>query len=515
VRAVLALLLLVAAFVARATDYCVDADSGSDSNDGISTYSAVTKTCPSSGGHAPWATVGRHNGSAQANAITGLLAVGPGDNEYIVGSDRPYTSFFLSGIPGTAAAPVTFAGVAGVNRALPLVISVARSNGQAVNLSSGITYTTVSNIEVWNPNFTNQNGACILVGSSGDGALSFASTSGNFTNGETVTQATSGASATLLYYDVTNKLMYLSSVTGAFDTTHVVTGGTSGKTGTPTGVSGSNIHHILLDKVKAHGCGGTGIGTTWVDYITVSNSEIYDVDATVATYSGSGISLYNPTVFVGDDGSPGRCYGVTGINTVGYRNCVLNNRIWNTTPGLGAASDGNGIIIDNWTCSQHPSDNCAGANYPYGALIQGNTVFNNQGRGIHIYTTQPDLTKGNGVVVDNNTGWNNCTVLNTPCPNTAGDFDSLGFGGVNSFGAFFTHNTIVAPYYAINVTSATGGTVRATCNNNNGTSGQTRWDSTGTFTTTSSISSNPQLTAPAATPPADFRPTGSTPSPGC
>ena len=58
---------------------------------------------------------------------------------------------------------------------------------------------------------------------------------GNFTVGETVTQATSGTTGIVFRWDTVSKILYLVSVTGVFDTTHTVTGGSSGATGIPLG----------------------------------------------------------------------------------------------------------------------------------------------------------------------------------------------------------------------------------------------------------------------------------------
>ena len=56
---------------------------------------------------------------------------------------------------------------------------------------------------------------------------------GDFTVGETVTQATSGTTGIVFRWDKVSKILYAVSVTGNFDTTHTVTGGSSGATAIP------------------------------------------------------------------------------------------------------------------------------------------------------------------------------------------------------------------------------------------------------------------------------------------
>lgn len=60
---------------------------------------------------------------------------------------------------------------------------------------------------------------------------------GTFVLGETVTQATSGATGVVLAISTSPTALVLKSVTGTFDATHVLTGGTSGATATATSVA--------------------------------------------------------------------------------------------------------------------------------------------------------------------------------------------------------------------------------------------------------------------------------------
>lgn len=76
-------------------------------------------------------------------------------------------------------------------------------------------------------------------------SLTFTSvTSGPFQAGETVNQATSGASGTVEVYDSTNKIIYLSATSGTWDTSHTVTGVLSGANGTPSAKDDGGVSYI-------------------------------------------------------------------------------------------------------------------------------------------------------------------------------------------------------------------------------------------------------------------------------
>ena len=61
---------------------------------------------------------------------------------------------------------------------------------------------------------------------------------GTFQVGETVTQATSGATGVVVVQSSTG--IVVDAITGTFDTTHLVTGGTSSATGTPSLITANN-----------------------------------------------------------------------------------------------------------------------------------------------------------------------------------------------------------------------------------------------------------------------------------
>ena len=89
------------------------------------------------------------------------------------------------------------------------------------------------------------------------------SVTGNFTVGETVVQATSGAMGVVARWDKTQLNLYLWSMTGTFDATHALTGASSGAIGTPIEVSYAFPGGIRLTGVAFKG----GVG----DHLVVRN----------------------------------------------------------------------------------------------------------------------------------------------------------------------------------------------------------------------------------------------------
>lgn len=75
-----------------------------------------------------------------------------------------------------------------------------------------------------------------------------ASVTGDFTAGETVVQASSSAMGTVARWDKVQKSLYLYSMTGTFDNTNAITGGTSGAIGTPIEVAYAFPGGIRLSK---------------------------------------------------------------------------------------------------------------------------------------------------------------------------------------------------------------------------------------------------------------------------
>lgn len=153
-------------------------------------------------------------------------------------------------------------------------------------------------------------------------------------------------------------------------------------------------HHIQVLNNTCHNNPGSGIGVAYGDFYVIESNLCYD-NCQTNQFQGSGISIYAARSL--EEGA------------VGHRNFVRGNICWRNTirklPGNPEPvhSDGNGIIIDDFHNSQlgHPA-----GNYKFGTLVENNLVYQNGGKGIHVYYSD-------NVLVRNNTSYrNNCDSLN-------------------------------------------------------------------------------------------------------
>jgi hypothetical protein len=95
--------------------------------------------------------------------------------------------------------------------------------------------------------------------------LAMGTVTGTYSLGETVTQASSGATGVVTYYDFANYRVYVKSVTGTFNTSNIVTGGTSGATATPATISNSGTS---MDLTQWDEAGGDNL-----DFISIKASQ--------------------------------------------------------------------------------------------------------------------------------------------------------------------------------------------------------------------------------------------------
>lgn len=156
---------------------------------------------------------------------------------------------------------------------------------------------------------------------------------------------------------------------------------------TGNGITVKNSHHIILNNNILHDCGGGGIATAFSDYIWIEGNISYN-NAFRSIYNSSGISLFKVLDF--DSGRYGwNLPYYEGFHNVIRRNISYRNENKGPTPLYGGKlTDGNGIIID----------------FTYGKgkiLIEDNIVFDNGGRGIHLF-------HGHHALVRNNTSLFNC-----------------------------------------------------------------------------------------------------------
>jgi len=403
-RIALRVLLVVAAFfggfqtAAEAADYYVNGDALTD-GDGSQ--------------NSPWQAI--H-----------VSVMGAGDTQHIKASKKPYTSFYIQNIDGcSSAAGITFVGESGPGGQYPTVISIAKTNGQTVQIPNG-SCIHIRNFSITNPIGINPNGACVLVGTDG---------------------------------------------------------------------SPATAHHIDLDHLEVHDCGGSGIGITWADYVTIQYTDSWNNGATVGNYAGSAFSNYEPTSVPGDTAS-GPCYGVAASIGAGFRNCFVNLRCWNTKTGVLQATDGNCVIIDDWKCLQHQDTNCNGTNYVYAGHVTGITCWDNDGPCVHVYSTNTHIK------VDHITSYGDCRI----CGSTRGSVDSYQSQGQLEFSCMTIQALSHYPFDANGADSNT--TITLTGNNLYGGTGPYHYDdSAGTFSASGNIRTVPTFVSTSLTGMSDLRQT--------
>jgi parallel beta-helix repeat protein len=142
-------------------------------------------------------------------------------------------------------------------------------------------------------------------------------------------------------------------------------------------------HNITIRDCVIQNTGAEGIELNAVDYVTVTDNEIYHVGYNQGW--GSGISLW----YGGASSTP--TYGGASAwydQRAGFHNYIVDNIVSGAYDNSSHHTDGNGIIVDG-----------DGSIPP--ALIANNLVYENGGRGIEVYSTSGD------VWVVNNTAYAN------------------------------------------------------------------------------------------------------------
>lgn len=206
-----------------------------------------------------------------------------------------------------------------------------------------------------------------------------------------------------------------------------VTGANTNAYGISVGVGGTptaNTHHIIIENntVYGEGEGGIGVGGNQnapyaSDYFAILNNITYNNGAR-STFYGSGISSYEPLAL---DNAGGPHIAIIG-------NASYYNR--NPSPG---DTDGNGIIVDD---GDHTQATQYGPYIPQ-TLVADNIVFNNNGRGIHIFNST-------NVLVVNNTAWSDGTTTDF-CNGPVGAYE-IGdtSGGIPPTNTTFVNNLAFA-----------------------------------------------------------------------
>lgn len=155
------------------------------------------------------------------------------------------------------------------------------------------------------------------------------------------------------------------------------------RTSSSNNPQGEFYHHINIKNCVIYDCGGCGIGGIQTDYIKIENCTVFD-NSWYSIYGTSGISLLELKDF--------------NTESSANRNVLRNNIVYNNKmlvpwrDGGCKFTDGNGIIIDYSN----------GTNYTGKTLIENNVVYNNGGRGIHVFNSS-------NVNIVNNTCYQNCS----------------------------------------------------------------------------------------------------------
>ena len=151
--------------------------------------------------------------------------------------------------------------------------------------------------------------------------------------------------------------------------------------------NGKHVHHITVSNCEIFECAGGGIGGLEADYLRYENNLIYN-NCWYTIYGNSGISNLNSWNY--DD------HTETEYSMIIRNNILFGNQLF--VPWIGPCKiyDGNGIIID----SEYNESKSFSA-YSGKTLIENNVVYDNGGRGIHVY-------KSANVDIINNTSYFNC-----------------------------------------------------------------------------------------------------------
>jgi parallel beta-helix repeat protein len=148
---------------------------------------------------------------------------------------------------------------------------------------------------------------------------------------------------------------------------------------------GSGNHHTQIFKNEIHDSGCGGVSGQETDYLHIEGNIIYR-NSFRSPFLCSGISIYQAVPF---DTKPGFHNIIRGNTSYANENKIAKED--------GTVTDGNGIIIDDF---RHTQGQKKLPKYTAATLVENNIVFDNGGRGIHIF-------QSDNVVVRNNTAFKN------------------------------------------------------------------------------------------------------------
>lgn len=185
---------------------------------------------------------------------------------------------------------------------------------------------------------------------------------------------------------------------------------------------GRRNHHVRIADNVARNSGCGGIALLQTDYVTIEHNRVFG-NSRRSPWQCSGISIYQATNF---DHAEGVHNAIRRNLVYDNMDMTVDNKISNSD---GKTTDGNGIIFDD---SRHSQNSTSDSAYDGLTLIENNIVFDNGGRGIHIFFSDH-------VVVRNNTCYHDVKDPNLAGRQTQAEFMAVGASDV----AFL--NNIAAP----------------------------------------------------------------------
>jgi parallel beta-helix repeat protein len=153
---------------------------------------------------------------------------------------------------------------------------------------------------------------------------------------------------------------------------------------------GKGNHHVRVANNLARDSGCGGIAAQQTDYLVIEDNIVHG-NAQRSPYQCSGISIYQARAV---DGQPGFHNVIRRNRSYANANLVVDNKI---TQSNGKTTDGNGIIIDDFRGTQ---GKLAGLPYRAATLIENNLVFDNGGRGIHVFLSDNIMVRNNTAFMD-------------------------------------------------------------------------------------------------------------------
>ena len=164
------------------------------------------------------------------------------------------------------------------------------------------------------------------------------------------------------------------------------------------GIEVNSAHHVRIVDCLAVDCGGSGVSVIYSDEVTIQGCTIRDCCRT-NPFQTSGISIYHP---VARDAGAFPGFEVRNNEISG---CQVD------VPYGSVFTDGNGIIIDDFSNlwgGTYPDDWPEAAlrgqtlpHYAKGALVEGNTTYDNGGRGIHALNSDAVTVRYNTIYLNN------------------------------------------------------------------------------------------------------------------